>query len=125
MPDRSQRPEDLMALLEDAVVGIFRSTPEGAFLWINLALARLFGYDSVESVEQVVSFYDAPNSASEKDFEEMAKVKAELAANLAIYNSEKLFGVPVVIWRKADGRADMMIGVPSDAQIQIMLKEVK
>ena len=38
-----------MALLEDAVVGIFRSTPEGAFLWINLALARLFGYDSVES----------------------------------------------------------------------------
>ena len=54
-----------------------------------------------------------------------SKVKAELAANLAIYNSEKLFGVPVVIWRKADGRADMMIGVPSDAQIQIMLKEVK
>lgn len=36
------------------------------------------GYDSVESVEQVVSFYDAPNSVSEKDFEEMARVKAEL-----------------------------------------------
>ncbi|CAZ87606.1 conserved exported hypothetical protein [Thiomonas arsenitoxydans] len=53
------------------------------------------------------------------------KVRAELAANLALYNSEKLFGVPVVIWRKADGRADMMIGVPSDAQIQIMLKQAR
>ncbi|MDD4887729.1 MAG: thioredoxin fold domain-containing protein [Thiomonas sp.] len=53
------------------------------------------------------------------------KVRDELAANLALYNSQKLFGVPVVVWRKADGRADMMIGVPSDAQIQIMLKEVR
>ncbi|MGC9164042.1 MAG: thioredoxin fold domain-containing protein, partial [Thiomonas sp.] len=50
------------------------------------------------------------------------KVRDELAANLALYNSQKLFGVPVVIWRKADGRADMLIGVPSDAQIQRMLK---
>jgi len=31
----------------------------------------------------------------------------------------------VVIWRKADGRADMLIGVPSDAQIQILLKQVR
>lgn len=53
------------------------------------------------------------------------KVREELAANLALYNSQKLFGVPVVVWRKADGRADMMIGVPSDAQIQSMLKEVR
>ncbi|MDY0329580.1 MAG: thioredoxin fold domain-containing protein [Thiomonas sp.] len=53
------------------------------------------------------------------------KVRAALAANLALYNSEKLFGVPVVVWRKADGRADMIIGVPSDAQIRIMLKEAK
>ena len=53
------------------------------------------------------------------------KVRAELAANLALYNSEKLFGVPVILWRKADGRADMMIGVPSEAQIQIMLKEAQ
>ncbi len=53
------------------------------------------------------------------------KVRAELDANLALYNSQKLFGVPVVVWRKADGRADMLIGVPSDAQLQIMLKEVR
>lgn len=36
------------------------------------------GYDSAESVEQVVSFYDAPNNASGKDFEEMARIKSEL-----------------------------------------------
>jgi len=53
------------------------------------------------------------------------KVRDELAANLALYNSQNLFGVPVVIWRKADGRADMLIGVPSDAQIQILLKQVR
>ncbi|MBN2691129.1 MAG: thioredoxin fold domain-containing protein [Burkholderiaceae bacterium] len=53
------------------------------------------------------------------------KSREALAANLALYNSQKLFGVPVVVWRKADGRADMMIGVPSDAQIKSILKEVR
>jgi thiol:disulfide interchange protein DsbG len=53
------------------------------------------------------------------------KVRQELATNLTIYNSQKLFGVPVVIWRKADGRADMMIGVPSDVQIKAILAQVR
>jgi thiol:disulfide interchange protein DsbG len=53
------------------------------------------------------------------------KVRDELAANLALYNSQKLFGVPVVIWRKADGRADMLIGVPSDAQIRKILEQAR
>ena len=53
------------------------------------------------------------------------KVRDELAANLALYNSQNLFGVPVVIWRKADGRADMLIGVPSDAQIRKILEQAR
>lgn len=53
------------------------------------------------------------------------KVRDELAANLALYNSQKLFGVPVVIWRKPDGRADMLIGVPSDAQIRKILEQAR
>jgi thiol:disulfide interchange protein DsbG len=53
------------------------------------------------------------------------KVRDELAANLALYNSQKLYGVPVVIWRKPDGRADMLIGVPSDAQIRKILEQAR
>ena len=49
MSDRPVQPSDLLTLLEDAVVGVFRSTPEGVFLWLNAALARLFGFESVES----------------------------------------------------------------------------
>ena len=45
MSDRPVQPSDLLTLLEDAVVGVFRSTPEGAFLWLNAALARLFGFE--------------------------------------------------------------------------------
>ena len=53
------------------------------------------------------------------------KVRAELAANLALYNSQKLFGVPVLVWRNSSGLADMMIGVPSDAQIDSLLKDLR
>jgi thiol:disulfide interchange protein DsbG len=52
-------------------------------------------------------------------------VRGQLAANLALYNSQKLFGVPVLVWRKADGRADLMIGVPSDAQLQQILRQAR
>jgi len=53
------------------------------------------------------------------------KVREQLAANLALYNGQKLFGVPVLVWRQADGRADMMIGVPSDAQLQQILRQAR
>src|SRR5690348_719637 len=33
-------------LVENAVEGIFRTTPEGAYLSVNPALARMYGYDT-------------------------------------------------------------------------------
>lgn len=50
--------------------------------------------------------------------------RKELAANKAVYDSQKLFGVPVVVWQRKDGWADMFIGVPSDAQLKDMLASV-
>ena len=40
--------EKYRAMVEDAVVGIYRTTPEGKFLSVNRALAQMAGYDSVQ-----------------------------------------------------------------------------
>ncbi|MFN3422660.1 MAG: PAS domain S-box protein, partial [Armatimonadota bacterium] len=45
---RSER--EFRSLFENAVVGIYRSTPEGRFLMANETLARIHGYDSVEEL---------------------------------------------------------------------------
>lgn len=38
--------ENYRGIFENALEGIFRSSPEGRFLSVNLALAKLFGYES-------------------------------------------------------------------------------
>lgn len=38
------------AIFENAIEGIFQSTPDGKFLSVNPALARMFGYDSPEQL---------------------------------------------------------------------------
>src|SRR5262249_42861963 len=42
--------ERYRSLFENALEGIFRSTPEGRFLDVNPALARMLGYESVKEV---------------------------------------------------------------------------
>ena len=37
-------------IFENALMGIFQSTPDGSFLSLNPALARILGYDSPEEV---------------------------------------------------------------------------
>ena len=110
----------------------FRWIPLGMLTASSLpkAAAILQSPDPLQAFQKNENDYDfaangQPGGGIEPAASITPKVQAELAANLAIYNGQKLFGVPVVVWRKADGRADMMIGVPSDAQIQIMLKEAK
>jgi diguanylate cyclase (GGDEF)-like protein/PAS domain S-box-containing protein len=44
----SQAEEKYRAMVEDAVVGIYRTTPDGQFLSVNRALAQMAGYDSVQ-----------------------------------------------------------------------------
>ncbi|WP_221033101.1 ATP-binding protein [Actomonas aquatica] len=42
------------SIVENAVEGIFQSTPDGRFLLVNPALARLYGYDSPASLVQSI-----------------------------------------------------------------------
>jgi PAS domain S-box-containing protein len=49
--------EEYRAVFDDAVEGIFRSTPAGRLLRVNPALARMLGYDSSEDL--VRSIHDA------------------------------------------------------------------
>lgn len=48
--ERQQAEEKYRNILENAVEGFFQSTPNGRYLMANPALARLYGYDSVEEL---------------------------------------------------------------------------
>ncbi|BAU14814.1 two-component response regulator [Leptolyngbya sp. NIES-3755] len=57
-------------MFENAVYGIFQSTPDGHYLKANLALARIYGYDSPEELITVVNdiaqqVYVDPNRRSQ------------------------------------------------------------
>src|SRR3984893_15881702 len=43
------------SIFENAVEGIFQSTPEGRFLTVNPAMARILGYDSSEELVDEVA----------------------------------------------------------------------
>ncbi len=45
-----QAEQDYRSLFENAVEGIFRTTPEGQYLRANPALARIYGYDSTDQL---------------------------------------------------------------------------
>jgi len=57
MPTRKQgrtvsqgRPAGYRSFFENALEGLFRSTPEGRFVEVNPALVRMLGYESAEEV---------------------------------------------------------------------------
>jgi len=57
-------------IFENSVMGIFQVTPEGRFLSLNMACARILGYDSPEEVLNTISnisrqLYVNPNRRSE------------------------------------------------------------
>ena len=49
------------------------------------------------------------------------KAREELAHNLALYNDHKLFGVPVILWRGAGGKASLLVGEPPDPRLMNIL----
>jgi PAS domain S-box-containing protein len=56
--ERRQAEERYRAIFENSVEGIFQSTPEGRYLNVNAAMARIYGYDSpgdmIRSVRNIV-----------------------------------------------------------------------
>lgn len=67
--------EEFRSLFENAVVGIYRSTPEGRFLMANETLARINGYDSVDELMAL----DIPSQIylNPEDRERFKKLMAE------------------------------------------------
>lgn len=47
-----------------------------------------------------------------------------LQRNLDIYRGQKLFGVPVLVWKRRAGGAGMSVGVPSPEQLSSLLAEL-
>ncbi|NJP05471.1 MAG: PAS domain S-box protein [Chloroflexaceae bacterium] len=48
--DLRQREEQLQSIFQHAIVGMYRTTPEGRFAIANPAMARVLGYDSAEDL---------------------------------------------------------------------------
>jgi PAS domain S-box-containing protein len=62
--------EEYRSLFDNAVFGIFRSTPEGRYIAANPALARIYGYDSPAELMATVTdiaqqLYEAPEDRAE------------------------------------------------------------
>lgn len=54
----------------------------------------------------------------------LPRTRQALQRNLQIYRSQKLFGVPVLVWKRRDGRAAMTVGVPSSAELSRLLADL-
>jgi PAS domain S-box-containing protein len=53
--DRKRAEEKYRSIFENAIEGIYQTTPEGRFISVNPAFARTIGYDSPEEVLQTIT----------------------------------------------------------------------
>ncbi len=77
--------EKYRSIFEDAVVGIFQTTPDGRPVSINHALARMHGYDSAEKLLAEVSNVGLQLFADANAMPEFARM---LAKDRALHNVE-------------------------------------
>ncbi|MDB9517383.1 adenylate/guanylate cyclase domain-containing protein [Roseofilum reptotaenium CS-1145] len=67
---RQKAEENYRSIFENAIDGMFQTTPEGQFVKANLALAKLYGYDSPEDLIDTIpnineNFYVRPQRRDE------------------------------------------------------------
>jgi PAS domain S-box-containing protein len=74
---RREAEERYAHLFENAVFGVFRTTPEGRFLNANGALAQMLGYDSPEDLRDCVSDIGTQVHVDPSRREELARRLAE------------------------------------------------
>jgi Amt family ammonium transporter len=53
--ERAEAEKRFRSIFDNAIEGIFQTTPEGRYLNVNPALARIYGYDSVEELTSAMS----------------------------------------------------------------------
>lgn len=91
-------------IFDEAIVGIFQSTPSGRFLSVNPAMARIFGFDSPE--ELMVSITDLSRQfyVNPKRHEEFVLVMDKLGS-VQNFESEVFRKDGSRIWIASSGRA--------------------
>ena len=96
--------ENYRSIFENAVEGIFQSSPEGRFISVNPALARIYGYDSPrEMIESITNISEQLYVDSEK--------RTEFKKLLETYNIIKDFEFRCyykdgsIIWTQINARA--------------------
>jgi PAS domain S-box-containing protein len=85
-----QSQEQLKSVFDNALIGIYRTTPDGNILMANPALIRMLGYDSFEELSQS---RDANSLYLEQNREEFVKEIEEKGYSIGMETT----------WRKADG----------------------
>ena len=70
------REEKYRSIFENAVEGIFQTTPEGRYLSVNPALSRMYGYDSPEELMALVTDIQAQQYVVPEDRLRLMKVYA-------------------------------------------------
>ena len=80
--------QDVDDLLLSAPIGVFCSTPEGRYLYVNSAWARIFGYDSPEDVLASITDIAAQlyvDPAEREEFKRLLELRSE------VFNFESRF----------------------------------
>ena len=72
-----QSEERYRAIFEQAVEGFFQSTPEGRFIKVNQALARMCGYDSPEEMMAAITDIAGQHYTNRQDREEFNRLLQE------------------------------------------------
>jgi PAS domain S-box-containing protein len=96
--------ENYRGIFENALEGIFQSTPNGRFIRINPAMARIYGYDSPEEMQIQITDIGRQiylNPADQAEFQNRMQAAGEVK-NL-IYQSLRRDGS--IIWVEENTRA--------------------
>ncbi len=101
---RKQTEEKYQSIFQNSMEGIFQSSPQGFYLNLNLAMARLYGYDSPE--EMIASIHDIATEIYVEP-EKRSEFKRLIQANDGIENFEaKNYRKDgCVIWTSTSARA--------------------
>ncbi|MFI5089847.1 MAG: PAS domain S-box protein [Terriglobales bacterium] len=125
-----QAEQKYRAIFEDAVVGIFQTTPEGRPLSVNRALAQMYGYDSAAQLMAEVVETAPPLFADSSRWKEFARVleqggvvrNAELELGCKD-GSKKWLLANVRAVRGADGRVVQHEGTVQDITERKLLED--
>lgn len=91
-------------IIESSPVGIFQSTPQGRFINVNSAMARIYGYDSPEEMIASISDIESQLYMAPQDRQAFARL-LEDAGTVREFEMENVRKDGSVIWTSTSARA--------------------